>query len=65
MQIKLLGTNNVDFDVTDQQLIKSSVSGIYWGKNGSIIVHCISRKPTIQLGGKYYTIFLSLEYPGN
>jgi hypothetical protein len=26
----------------------------------------ISRKPMIQLGGKYYTIFsLSLEYPGN
>jgi hypothetical protein len=40
-------------------------------KSGSIIVQYISylqisRKPMIQLGGKYYTIFsLSLEYAGN
>jgi hypothetical protein len=40
-------------------------------KNGSMMVQYISyleisRKPTIQLGGKYYTIFsLNLGYPGN
>jgi hypothetical protein len=71
MQMKLLGITNVDFDATVQQVIKFSVSSKYWRKNGSIMVQYISnsqisRKPMIQLGGKYYTIFsLSLEYLGN
>jgi hypothetical protein len=66
MQMKLLGITNVDINVTDQQLIKLSISGRYRRNNGSIMVQCISGKPTIQLGGKYYTIFsLNLEYPGN
>jgi hypothetical protein len=40
-------------------------------EDGHIMVHYIrclevSRKPTIQLGGKYYRIFsLNLEYPEN
>jgi hypothetical protein len=39
MQMKLLGITNVDFGVTDQQLIKFSVSGRYWKKkeyNGAV-----------------------------
>jgi hypothetical protein len=71
MQIKLLGITYVDFNVMDQQLMKFSISGRYWTKNGGIMVQCIRyseipRGPIIQLGGKYYTIIsLSLEYPGN
>jgi hypothetical protein len=42
MQMKLLGFTNVDFDITDQQLIKFSVSGRNWRKNGSIMVQYIS-----------------------
>jgi hypothetical protein len=34
MQMKLLGITNVDFHITDQQLIKFSVFGRYWRKNG-------------------------------
>jgi hypothetical protein len=69
--MKLFGITNVDFSVTEQQLIKLSISGRYWRKNRSIMVQYItysriSRKPMIHLGGKYYTILsLSLEYPGN
>jgi hypothetical protein len=71
MQSKFLGITNVDFGIIVQRMIKFSVSGSYWRKNGSLMVQYInysyiSRKPMIQLGGKYYTIFsLSLEYPGN
>jgi hypothetical protein len=71
MQMKLLEITNVDFGVIDQRLITFSIFGRYWRKNGSIMVQYISylyisRKPRIQLGGKYYTILrLSLEYPGN
>jgi hypothetical protein len=36
--MKLLGFTNVNFDVIEQRLIKFSVSGRYWRKNGSIIV---------------------------
>jgi sorting nexin-29 len=40
MQIKLLGTTNVGFDVIDQRLIKFSVSNRYWRKkweyNGTV-----------------------------
>jgi hypothetical protein len=32
MQMKLLGINNVDFDVTEQRAIKFSTSGRYWKK---------------------------------
>jgi hypothetical protein len=69
--MKSLGITNEDSYVTDEQLIKFSLSGRYWRKNGSIMAQYISylyisRKPTIHLGGKYYTIFsLSLVYPGN
>jgi hypothetical protein len=42
MQTKLLGITNADFGVIDQQLIKFSVSGKYWRKNGSIMVQYIS-----------------------
>jgi hypothetical protein len=69
--MKLLGITSVDFDIIGQLLIKFSVSGRYWRKNGSIMIQYISyswisTKPTFQLGGKYYTIFLfSLEHPGN
>jgi hypothetical protein len=69
MQMKLLGITNVDFDIIDG-LIKFSSSVRYWRKNGSIMVQYISyqgisRKPRIQLGAKYYTVFsLSLEYLG-
>jgi hypothetical protein len=38
MQMKLLGTTNVDFGVIDQRLIRISVSGRYWRKNESIMV---------------------------
>jgi hypothetical protein len=34
MQMKLLGITNVDSGVIDQQLIRFSVSGRYWTKNG-------------------------------
>jgi hypothetical protein len=40
MQMKLLGIINVDFSITDQQLIKFSISGRYWRKkweyNGTV-----------------------------
>jgi hypothetical protein len=71
MQMKLLGITDADFGVIDKRLIKFSVFGRYWRKNGSIMAQYIgysyiSRKPAIQLGGRYYTIFsFSLEYPGN
>jgi hypothetical protein len=51
--------------------IRFSISGRYCRKNGSIMIQFISclyisRRPMIQLGGKYYTIFpLNLEYPAN
>jgi hypothetical protein len=38
MQIKLLGTTNVEFVVIDQRLITFSVSGRYWRKSGSVMV---------------------------
>jgi hypothetical protein len=68
---ELLGIMNVDFDIIGKRLIKFSMSVIFWRNSGNIMVQgiiylYISRKPMIQLGGKYYTVFsLSLEYPGN
>jgi hypothetical protein len=58
MQMKLLGITSVDFDVIGQQLIRSSLSVRYWRKSGNKMVEyisylLISRKPMIQLGGKY------------
>jgi hypothetical protein len=52
----------MDFEIADQQLIKFFISSTYWRKNGSIMVQYlsylqISKKPTNELGGKYYTIF--------
>jgi hypothetical protein len=32
MQMKLLGIITVDFDITDQWLIRFSISGRYWRK---------------------------------
>jgi hypothetical protein len=69
MQMKLSGVTNVDFSVVDQQWIKFSCR--YLRKSGNIMVQYISylyvsRKPKIQLRGKYCTVFsLSLEYPRN
>jgi hypothetical protein len=37
MQMKLLGITNVDFNVTVQRLIRSSISVRYWRKSGNII----------------------------
>jgi hypothetical protein len=34
--MKLLEITNVDFNVTDQQLIRFSISGRYWIKNGTV-----------------------------
>jgi hypothetical protein len=34
MQMKILGTTSVDFDVIDQKLIEFSVYVGYWGKMG-------------------------------
>jgi hypothetical protein len=71
MQMKLLGIANVDLDIIGQRMIRSSVYIAYWRESESmrvlyIIYLKISRKPMIQLGGKYYAIFpLSMEYPGN
>jgi hypothetical protein len=39
MQMKLLGITNVDFDVTDQQQIRSSVSVRYW-RNVGVYWYC-------------------------
>jgi len=38
----LLGIINVDFNITDQLLIRYSVSIRYWRKNGSIMGQYIS-----------------------
>jgi hypothetical protein len=40
--MKLLGKTSMDFGVIDQQLIKFSICGRYWKKNGSIMVRYIS-----------------------
>jgi hypothetical protein len=42
MQMKLLGTTNVDFGLTDQRLIRFSISGRYWRKNGRIMAQYIA-----------------------
>jgi hypothetical protein len=39
---KLLGITDVDFGVTEQRLIKLSISGRYWRKHGSIMAQYIS-----------------------
>jgi hypothetical protein len=36
--MKLLGIINVDFDVTDQLLIRNFVFVRYWRKNGSTVI---------------------------
>jgi hypothetical protein len=53
-----LGTMGVDFDVTDQQLVRCSAFDIYCRKNGSTMGLYISylqpsRRPIIQLVVKY------------
>jgi hypothetical protein len=42
LQMKLLGITNVDFGVMDQRMIKFSISGGYWRKNGSITAEYIT-----------------------
>jgi hypothetical protein len=42
MQMKLLAITNVDFNIIGQQLIRFSISVIYWRKSGSIMVQYIS-----------------------
>jgi hypothetical protein len=53
--------------MTDQIFHIRQILEKKWEYNGTVHqLFMISRKPMIQLGGKYYTIFsLSLEYPGN
>jgi hypothetical protein len=41
-QMKLSGITNVDSGAIDQRLIKFSISGRYWRKNGSIMAQYIS-----------------------
>jgi hypothetical protein len=59
----------VGYDITDQLLIRFLHSPDSGKRNGSTLTQYISysqilRKPMIQLGGKYFTIFsLSLGYP--
>jgi hypothetical protein len=71
MEMKSLGITNLDLHITDQRLMRFSISIKYWRKTRSTMVQYIgyleiSRKPLIQLGTKYYTVFsLSLEYPAN
>jgi hypothetical protein len=62
MQMKLLGTTNVDFGTIDQRLIKFSIFIRYWRKkwvcNGRVHQLFIDlKKPTIHLGGKYFRLF--------
>jgi hypothetical protein len=67
--MKLFGITHVGFDVTDQLLIRFSAFVRYWRRDGSTMRQYISyskasRKPLIQLGRKYCTIFsYSLGYP--
>jgi hypothetical protein len=70
MQMKLLGITNVEFDVIDNDLsnfLYPTDTAEKWEYNGTLHELFIDfKKPMIQLGGKYYTIFsLSLEYPEN
>jgi hypothetical protein len=62
--MKLFGIISVGFDVTDQLLIRFSAFVRNWRKNGSTMRQYISysykwtsRRPIIQLGGKYCAIF--------
>jgi hypothetical protein len=60
--MKLLGITGVDFNVTDQLLIRFSAFIRYWRKYESAMKQYIScswtsRKPMIQLGGKYCAVF--------
>jgi hypothetical protein len=61
MQMKLMRIANVDFDVADQRLIKSSESGRYWRKkweyNGT--VHELS----IVFNKVLYSIFIDFGIP--
>jgi hypothetical protein len=41
MEMKLLGTTNVGFDVISQRLIRFSISVRYWRKSGSIMAQFI------------------------
>jgi hypothetical protein len=55
------------FDITDQLLIRSFAFVKYWSRNVSTTRHYIgysytSRKPMIQLGGKY-CILIEFEVP--
>jgi hypothetical protein len=59
--MKLLGIISVGFGIRDQPLIRFSASFRCWAKNEStrrqyISYSLTSRKPMIQLGGKYCTI---------
>jgi hypothetical protein len=52
----------MDFDITDQQLIRNIAFLRCWRKNGSTMEQYISylqisNKPVIHLGEKYYTTF--------
>jgi hypothetical protein len=68
---EIIGNHQRAFRRNRSTVDQTFISVRYWRKSGSIMVQYISylytsRKPTIQLGGKYYTIIsLSSEYPGN
>jgi hypothetical protein len=72
MQMKLLGTTNVDFVVIDQCLARFSISGRYWRKSGSIVngtalqlfmdfkkVYDVVRREML------HSILIKFGYPGN
>jgi hypothetical protein len=63
---KLLGIITIGFNVTDQLVIRCFAFGRYWRQNWSTVrqyisYSCTSRKPMIQLGGKFlqysYTVW--------
>jgi hypothetical protein len=60
--MKLLRIMSVDFEVTHKLLIRTFGFVRYWRKNGSTMAQYSnysqsSRNHSIQLGGKYSTIF--------
>jgi len=61
MQAKLLGIITVDFDVTDELLIRYSAVIRFWIRNGNTVFMYF--KNTCNLGEKYCTILsLNLVY---
>jgi hypothetical protein len=59
----------VDFDVTDQRILRFSTSVTYWRKNRNGTVHQLFinfRKPYVSVTREVLcNILLSTDYPGN